>query len=223
VKTAPEGSVTIVHPQEVLPQGVAPAGRSDPCTDKAYTLYSNTWNTLYQWRFNASTTPSEVSQDNATSAVKDAVKNITQAHNDCGMSDKVSATQLYKGTTTKTPNEGSNSSCLGSDGTSVVAFGDLASTDLAFTCWWTSGNHTVEADIRLNKVEFSWVVNIGPSCVTKYSVEAVATHEFGHAFGLGHVSELLHGSLTMSPVILPCQSSEKTLGKGDVLGLEAHY
>src|SRR6185503_13954772 len=120
----------------------------------------------YGWHFNVSTTPSEVSQDNATSALRNAVENITHADNDCGLSDKVSAKQSYKGTTTKSPDIGSSSSCLGSDGTSVVAFGDLASTDLAFTCWWTSGNHTIEADLRLNKVEFSWVVNIGPTCLT---------------------------------------------------------
>ena len=105
----------------------------------------------------------------------------------------------------------------------MVDFGDLASTDLGFTCWWTSGKYTVESDMKLNKVEYSWVVNIGGNCAAKYSVEAVATHEFGHAYGLEHVSEGLHGTLTMSPVILPCQSSEKTLGLGDIRGLEALY
>jgi predicted Zn-dependent protease len=57
----------------------------------------------------------------------------------------------------------------------------------------------------------------------KYSVEGVGTHEFGHAFGLAHVSESSHPALTMSPVIQACQASETTLGLGDIQGLEAKY
>jgi len=221
--TGLDGSVSVVR--EAAPS--APAGpnssRTDPCADNAYVLNPDTWNSTYNWYFNASTTPSEISQSTATSGLRNAVENITQAHNDCGLPDNVSAKQHYQGTTTKTPNIGDGSSCQSSDGKSVVAFGDLAGTDLAFTCWWTSGNWTIESDVRLNKVEYTWVVNIGGNCTTKYSVEAVATHEFGHAFGLAHVSEALHGTLTMSPVIMPCQSSEKTLGLGDIRGLEANY
>jgi predicted Zn-dependent protease len=61
------------------------------------------------------------------------------------------------------------------------------------------------------------------TCSSRFSVEAVATHEFGHAFGLGHVSETYHPSLTMSSVIRACQGSESTLGLGDVRGLNALY
>jgi Matrixin len=223
VSTALDGSVSVV--EESAPS--APTGptsdRTAPCSDNAYTLYSNTWDSTYAWYFNASTAPSEISQHTATTGVRNGVENIVQVNNDCGLADNVSAKQHYKGTTSKMPNIFSGSSCDNSDGTNVVAFGNLASTDIAFTCWWTIGNTTVEADLKLNKVEYSWVVNIGSNCSAKYSVEAISTHEFGHAFGLGHVSEILHGTLTMSPVILPCQSSEKTLGLGDVRGLEAQY
>jgi hypothetical protein len=223
VTTAPDGSVSVVR--EGAPSSpVAPSStRTNPCSDNAYVLNPDTWNSTYNWYFNASTTPNEISQSTATSGLRAAVENITQAHNDCGLGDNVSAKQHYQGTTTKTPNMGNGSTCQSSDGKNVVAFGDLASSDLAFTCWWTSGNTTVESDVRLNKFEYTWVVNIGGNCTTKYSVEAVATHEFGHTYGLGHVSEALHGTLTMSPVILPCQSSEKTLGLGDIRGLEAQY
>jgi hypothetical protein len=223
VSTAPDGSVSVVGEGAESAPAAPGSTQTDPCSDSAYTLYSNTWNKTYDWYFNASTTPSEISEGTATSGIRNAVENITQAHNSCGLPDNVSAKQHYQGTTSKSPNIGNGSSCQSSDGKNVVGFGDLASTDLAFTCWWTSGNKTVESDLRLNKTEYTWVVNIGGNCTTKYSVEAVATHEFGHAFGLGHVNEGTHGKLTMSPVILPCQSSEKTLGLGDVRGLEAQY
>jgi hypothetical protein len=55
-------------------------------------------------------------------------------------------------------------------------------------------------------------------------LEPTTTHEFGHAFGLSHVSERLHGALTMSPMSNgPCATDETSLGLGDILGLEELY
>jgi Matrixin len=227
VQTALDGSIRInpgaaANEPPASPSQAGPQGRSDPCTDSAYTLYSTKWSGRYLWYFNVSSTPTEITQDDATSAVRAAATNITHAENDCGLPDNVSATATYRGSTTKSPNIGV-STCSSSDGTNVVGFGDLASSDLGFTCWWTFGGSTTEADVKYNKTDYDWIVNIGGDCHSKYSVEAVATHEFGHVFGLGHVSESLHPSLTMSPVIAACQSSETTLGLGDVRGLEAKY
>ena len=59
--------------------------------------------------------------------------------------------------------------------------------------------------------------------VSRYDVEGVMTHERGHTFGLGHVPEASHAKLTMSERIRSCQSSERTLGLGDVRGLEKKY
>lgn len=91
------------------------------------------------------------------------------------------------------------------------------------TCWWTKGGSTVEADVKLNKNEYAWFISVPGSCHDSWSVEAAATHEFGHVFGLAHVSEVQHPGLTMSTVIKSCQDSEKTLGLGDVNGLQALY
>jgi len=50
------------------------------------------------------------------------------------------------------------------------------------------------------------------------------THERGHTFGLGDLSESNHGALTMSGEIEgPCKMGVRTLGKGDIKGLENKY
>jgi predicted Zn-dependent protease len=91
------------------------------------------------------------------------------------------------------------------------------------TCWWTYNGRVVESDVKLNKAYYRWYINRPYGCYRKWSIEAAATHEFGHVFGMGHVSEGYHGALTMSPIIKACQSSETTLGLGDVVGLRALY
>jgi hypothetical protein len=46
------------------------------------------------------------------------------------------------------------------------------------------------------------------------------THERGHTFGLGDVSESSHANPTMSSASNgSCQISERTLGKGNAKGL----
>jgi hypothetical protein len=145
-------------------------------------------------------------------------------HNDCGLADRVGATASYRGRTSTATNMTTSATCLARDGKSVLGFGGLPSGYLGLTCWWmNSSRQTIEADLKLNKSSFGWTVGISSSCYRKWVVEAAATHELGHAFGLGHVSETYHPRLTMSPVIRACQRSETTLGLGDIRGLEALY
>jgi hypothetical protein len=193
------------------------------CTDSAFSLYPTSWVTTYNWYFNTGSTPSGISQSSATGALKAAANNITKANNDCGLPDLVSAKNAYKGSTTLNPNISNGSSCLNSDGESVVGFGTLSSIYVGFTCWWTIGNDTVEADVKLNKADYTWYVTKPAGCSNKWDIQAVATHEFGHAFGLLDLAEATHANLTMSTVINACQNAEDTLGLGDVLGLEAKY
>lgn len=62
------------------------------------------------------------------------------------------------------------------------------------------------------------------SCRGRYDVESSMTHERGHTFGLGEASESRHGKLTMSSESNgTCQTSERSLGKGDAYGLNRKY
>ena len=134
----------------------------------------------------------------------------------------MSATSSYLGTTSSSPNIAGPQTCLGNDGQNVVGFGNLDAGIVAFSCWWFTGTTNVEADMLLNKHDFDWSTN-PVTCNNQYLVRAIATHEFGHIYGLAHVSENLHPDLTMSTAAYACDDSPSTLGLGDMLGLERHY
>jgi predicted Zn-dependent protease len=85
-------------------------------------------------------------------------------------------------------------------------------------------NDLIEADVRFNITNYNFT--IAPTttgCSNKYDLVSVGTHEAGHVFGLGHVSEESYPLMTMSKNSEICNSSARTLGKGDMLGLEARY
>jgi hypothetical protein len=142
--------------------------------------------------------------------------------------DIVSAQHVYAGRTTRATNIISSKSsikCGARDGHNVVAFGVLPRGTLGVACSWSSGGAAVESDVKLNDLHYRWyAANKKPAgCRASFSVEAVATHEFGHVFGLGHVSEGRHGNLTMSTHTGPCTGAPSSLGLGDVLGLRSLY
>jgi hypothetical protein len=204
---------------------LAPAGGLSPCRDAKYNLTGKHWNKAYHWQFRAASTPRSIPQSRVLAALRRAASNITGAHNDCALPDRVSARHRYDGVTARRPNVG-NGVCLGQpDGHNVIGFRDLPTGVVALSCWWyfIGSPITLEADMALNKVDYTWQPALRGRCVNRYVVVAVATHEFGHIFGLGHVSELQHPDLTMSTQGYPCDNAPSTLGLGDVRGLERLY
>jgi hypothetical protein len=215
-RTLPATSSSLRLPETTI-QGSPP-----PCQDSAYHLTASWWRSTVHWWFRASSTPSNLSHYAAQKAIKSGASHITNAYNDCGRADHVSATSQFMGVTSVSPGIGSSSACQNPDGRNVVGFGTLLGSELGLTCWWYRGSTTVEADMKLNKHDFNWTTKTA-GCVNAYVVQAVATHEFGHVFGLAHVSEANHGNLTMSTSMFACDDSPSTLGLGDMLGLEARY
>jgi hypothetical protein len=193
-----------------------------PCRDRAYQLTGSWWRTRFDWWFRAESAPKYLARPRVRAALRRAASNITRARNTCGRADRVSATHRLMGNTSSRPGATRSGRCLQPDGMNVIAFSDLGPRVVGFTCWWFRGSVTIEADMILNKGDFRWTVN-ARGCTTQYIVEPVATHEFGHVFGLGHVSELQHPYLTMSEGGVWCDASASTLGRGDLLGLERRY
>jgi hypothetical protein len=209
---------------EAMVESTASNGSIAPCKDKASSLLGFKWAKPYEWYFNASTTPQGVSAADAEAKLGQAAKNITAQRNSCGFADQVSATHVYRGRTSSKAQIDANGTCVGTDGQNSVSFGDLPQGTLGVACTYYAAGEAVEADVKFNKVDHKWFGTKPSGCSGRYSIEGVATHEFGHVFGLGHVTEAKHGNLTMSTAVnAACQNSEATLGRGDVIGLRKLY
>lgn len=197
-------------------QAVALSAVPSPCRDNAYRLSGGRWTRTLKWSFRASSTPAGLSRSSALSVIKRSFGNITRARNDCGRADRVGASASYLGTTS------AKARCNSMDGRNVVGFKSLPADVLARTCWWVTGGRIVEADIQINS-SYRWATSLS-GCRGQPMLEAVMTHEVGHAFGMGHVGEGKHGRLTMSRYLDGlCNNQEATLGVGDMLGLEKLY
>ena len=207
--------------------GATIAGGSDACDDAAYHLLPMKWKSSWNWWFQYRSTPSEIIRRAAESGLRSAVASITGERNDCGRPDTVNARSKYQGRTTRPPGVTSEGGCGPQDGWSVVGFGSLPTGVLALTCTLyqkvTGVDTAVESDVLINKQRFTWATSPANCSNGEIMLRSVATHEFGHVFGLNHVARPVDHSLTMFPSVAPCDSSKFTLGLGDMLGLERRY
>jgi hypothetical protein len=151
---------------------------------------------------------------------------VTTGNNDCGLIDTISAQQSYMGTTTKDPGCPSGRR----DRINEVGFTSLPNPVLGLTCLHFGSLkggpwQIIEADVVFS-TNVRWTT--GPDCLpdldnpTQWPLEDVTAHEFGHAFGLDHVTASQHAALTMYPTE-NCHHDQATYGKGDVVGLRKLY
>ena len=201
----------------------------DACADDRHRPLAR-WYGGVTWYYNKSTTPNYLSANDAEASMIEAADSIVTAHNSCGRPDSVPASYVYGGATglradVKQDGTSTTNICQANrDGVNVVDWGDFAGGQLGYACVKTAGDGIAEADIRLNKNDHVWAINPNSCDLPEWIVRAVATHEFGHFYGLGHVNEERHGNLTMSEDLDRwCQQPEYTLGLGDTLALESLY
>ena len=90
------------------------------------------------------------------------------------------------------------------------------------TYYNTASKTIVKADIVFDSGD-KWSVNSNFGCGgggSSFDVQNVATHELGHAIGLGHVTDNL---LTMYKYASPGETLKSSLGRGDQRGIDRLY
>lgn len=236
VETDSDGVTRMVEPGVVA---IAARGRPgaaaspDACADGKHAETGFRWDRPWAWRFRASSTPAGLGRAKAEADLRAAVRSITTARNDCGRPDRVRARATYLGRTGRKPGVRVDASSIvrcSNDGRSVVGFGPLPPGIAGLTCTTYAKvaglwKPAVESDVLLNKRHHRWAARMRTcsKADNELILRSVATHEFGHVFGLDHVREDGHGNLTMSEAIGACDDSAFTLGKGDIIGLERLY
>ncbi len=216
-------SVTPSLPDGALGAPTTPAA----CADGAYALSGFSWKKPLAWWFKAAATPRTLNAGKVEGSLRRGAAALTSLHNNCGRTDRMSGTHVYKGRTTRGTNFvwTGTVGCGNPDDFNVVSFGFLDGATLALTCsWWWEGGEAAEMDMRFDKdVRWSTSSSVPLACQRSFMMDSVGTHEFGHAFGLDHVRGDSHAALTMTPYSKPCSLGPKTLGLGDIRGLKTLY
>lgn len=106
------------------------------------------------------------------------------------------------------------------DGINLVLFRNASSgSAIATTYWWSSGSRIIDADIVFWDGAYRFFTG-SSGCSSGFYVEDIATHEFGHALGLGHSAS---PAATMYATTSSCNTSTRTLDADDIAGVRALY
>jgi len=141
-----------------------------------------------------------------------AVVSAVTASADTWDKETSAAVFSYQGTTTKAAGV--------EDGYNVVAWDTYTKpSSIAVTYIWSIGRRMIETDTLMN-VAFNWSLS---GEAGKMDVQNIMTHEFGHWAGLDDLYVDRDYWLTMYGYASTGEMYKRTLGLGDILGLQAVY
>jgi hypothetical protein len=209
------GKTSIVTEFTAAESVVASLATSPKCDSYSYSVNGERWLATVGWYYK---TPSFGGQTRVAAAFTAMADGIGA----CGATKPNGAAHSYKGTTTTSSNM-SGGTCLSSDLTNVVDSGAVASsTTLAQACTWRTTGQIISADIRISTAKTWYTSSSVTGCSgSKYDLQGVVTHEVGHLYGLNHVA--LATQQVMKPSSSTCETSQRTLGNGDLAGMKYLY
>ena len=106
------------------------------------------------------------------------------------------------------------------DGINLIVFrNETSGSAIATTYSWFSGTRIVDADIVFWDGGFQFFTG-NAGCAGGFYIEDVATHEFGHALGLGHSTV---AAATMFPSLSFCSQQARSLDPDDIAAVSAIY
>jgi hypothetical protein len=119
----------------------------------------------------------------------------------------------FSGTSTQTANT--------NDGINLVLFrnAEMGSAIATTYSWYTNNSRLIDTDIVFWDGGFQFFTGT-TGCSNGFYIEDIATHEFGHALGLGHSTS---ASATMFPSTSYCNTANRSLDADDVAGVEQIY
>jgi hypothetical protein len=197
------------------------------CADDRSSLTGHHWQGTLAWSYRDANRPAALDKQATIAALAHGASGPPSARDACGLDDSVGAAHAYLGETNTAPNivvQGDEVLCGSTDGHNVVGWADLPGGTLGVTCTWSYASGRAAESDMLYDTGVSWYTgNTAPAgCAAQFSLRGVATHEFGHAFGLGHAPGN-SCNLTMYPSTWPCNDGARRFGLGDVQGLESIY
>lgn len=179
---------------------------ADGCTATAYALAAHRWIAPYSAKIDAR------GSGLAEGDVLRAFESGATVWDDAAQADIFGAFSLG----------GSGASAGTRDGTNQMGFRSLGATNvLARTYTWYNGRgEAIESDAVYNTYyRFS-----ASGASTANDLQSVAAHEMGHTFGLGHAPTVSANTcLTMYPSLPRGSTYARTLGGGDLAGIQAKY
>lgn len=191
------------------------ATTSASCGSRAYVLTGAHWESPIRWRYNP--TGAKVSK---VAAIQRGAEAWTGTITACGQTVQSTAAQEYLGTATQKPAVTADGGCGTSNRTSVVGWGKLPSKTLALTCIWSFTDGVAFETDQRNSTSHRWG-STSTCSGNRFDLRGIATHEWGHSYGLGHTAQ--KSGLVMKPSSTVCDTAQRTLGLGDVRGIAALY